>query len=387
MSERTLPTVAILMARTGGGHLTAAQSLAEALEGKADVALMSLIDDYAPFPLNRLSAAYGPWVTRSPRTYHHVYRLLSSCRGAKLVQRAACPFVHGRVARALEAVAPDLVISVHPAQVTIPLRVLRQTSKQAPFVTVVTDPVTPPAAWFARETDLCVVATERARRAALGSGVPPARVQVIGLPIRRAFAAVRGLPKAWLRSRLGLDPALPMVLLAGGGAGIGRMMPLARAIAARLAASGAPAQMVVAAGENRGLLRQLRREPWPLPVRCLGYVENMAEWMAAGDLLVTKAGPGTLAEAACLGLPAVITEFVPGQEEGNVSWVVEAQAGVYAPELQDAAETVCHLIQAGNAHLPHMATQARRMARDDVAERIAAAALDLCREWNADSRG
>jgi 1,2-diacylglycerol 3-beta-galactosyltransferase len=379
MIEQALPKVAILTARAGGGHLTAAQSLTEALEGQAEVLSLDLIDDHAPFPLNHLSASYGPWVTHSPRTYRTVYELLSSPRSVEVVQRAAIPFVHGRVAGALAAAGADLIISVHPAQVTIPLRVLRRIDGRTPFVTVVTDPVTPPVAWFARDADLCVVATERARQAALAFGLAPRQVQVIGLPIRRAFAAVRGRPKESLRRQLGLDPKRRTLLVAGGGAGIGRMLPLARAIADRLAAGGVPAQMVVVAGQNAGLLRRLRASAWPLPVTPLGYVENMAEWMAASDLLVTKAGPGTLAEAACVGLPALITEFIPGQEEGNVSWVVDAQAGLYVPDAAAVARTVEGLLWGDDAGLAAMAAHALAASHADAASRIAEAVLALCR--------
>ena len=58
---------------------------------------------------------------------------------------------------------------------------------------------------------------------------------------------------------------------------------------------------MIIAGNNQELLKRLRAQQWSLPVTVLGYVENMAEWMAASDLLVTTAGPGTLAEAACEG--------------------------------------------------------------------------------------
>jgi 1,2-diacylglycerol 3-beta-galactosyltransferase len=377
MTEHTLPKIAIIMAKAGGGHVTAARSLAETLEGKAQVIFINLLDEHAPFPLNHLSASYGPWVNYSPWTYRKVYELFSTPRSVDMIQRAAYPFVRNRVAAVLKTVAADLVISVHSVQVTIPLRIMREISPQTPFVTVVTDPVTPPIAWFASDADLCVVATEPARQVALACGVPADRVQVIGLPVRRAFSTVRGQPKAALRAQLGLDPSLRTVLLTGGGAGIGKLLPPARAIAGRLAASGAPAQMAIIAGNNRELLKRLRAQHWPIPVKPLGYVENMAEWMAASDLLVAKAGPGTLAEAACVGLPVLITEFIPGQEAGNVSWVVDHQAGVFAPKPAEVAPLVDELLQPGNPQLDFMAGQARSIARCDAAEQIAQAALAL----------
>ena len=57
----------------------------------------------------------------------------------------------------------------------------------------------------------------------------------------------------------------------------------------------------------------------------LGFITNMAKFMVATDVLVSKAGPGTIAEAASLSLPVMLTIFLPGQEEGNVNYVVEGK--------------------------------------------------------------
>jgi 1,2-diacylglycerol 3-beta-galactosyltransferase len=55
-------------------------------------------------------------------------------------------------------------------------------------------------------------------------------------------------------------------------------------------------------------------EPQPkVLVHPLGFVTNMAEYMVASDVLVTKAGPGTIAEAAAVGLPVMLTSFLPGK--------------------------------------------------------------------------
>eukprot|EP00559_Dactyliosolen_fragilissimus_P008671 CAMPEP_0184872292 /NCGR_PEP_ID=MMETSP0580-20130426/41201_1 /TAXON_ID=1118495 /ORGANISM="Dactyliosolen fragilissimus" /LENGTH=128 /DNA_ID=CAMNT_0027375061 /DNA_START=1426 /DNA_END=1812 /DNA_ORIENTATION=- len=55
----------------------------------------------------------------------------------------------------------------------------------------------------------------------------------------------------------------------------------------------------------------------------------MAEYMVASDIIVSKAGPGTIAEAAAVGLPVLLTSFLPGQEEGNVEFVVDNKFGEY----------------------------------------------------------
>ena len=294
--------------------MSAARSLAEALDGQAQVTIMSLMDDYVDFPFNTLSVAYGPWVNHAPWLYHLFYRAFDSRRRVELTYRAAYPLVRKQVAAAFASDWPDVVVTVHPLQTEIPLRVLRDLGNPAPFVTVVTDPVTPPLAWFTPEADLTVVATEPARAVAMACGVPAERVRILGLPVRKAFSTIWGRPKPAARAQLGLSANLPMVLLTGGGAGIGKLMPLARAIAQRLAQAPYAAQMAIIAGRNQTLKKQLMAVKWPVPVKVLGFVDDMPNWLAATDLLISKAGPGTLAEAACAGLPVVITGHIPGQE-------------------------------------------------------------------------
>ena len=180
-----------------------------------------------------------------------------------------------------------------------------------------------------------------------------------------------------VRARLGLAPRRPLILMSGGGAGIGRIVPMARAVAKRLAQQERDAQLVIIAGRNTELQRRLQRQKWPIPVRVLGFVDNMAEWMAASDVLLTKAGPGMLAEAACLGVPVVITDFVPGQEIGNVSWVVKNGAGLYEHEVEGIAAVVSELLRPGNPTLEMMSAQAKATARPRASEEIVAEALRL----------
>lgn len=375
--EDMLPRIAILMAYTGGGHLSAARSLAEALEDRARVTIISLVDDYVDFPWNTMSQTYGPWVNYAPWLYHLIYRAFASRKRVQFTYRAAYPLVRRDVAAAFAPDWPDVVITVHPLQTEIPLRALRELGNPAPFITVVTDPVTPPIAWFCPDVDLTIVATEPARRTAIECGVPADRIRILGLPVRKAFAGVWGRSKPEARTQVGLPADRPLALLTGGGAGIGKLMPLARAIARRLARAPYSAQMAIIAGRNQILQKQLQAEPWPIPVKVLGFVEDMPNWLAAADLLITKAGPGTLAEAACAGLPVIITGHIPGQEDGNVTWLEQHGAGVYAREPERVAGLVSDLLRPGNPALAEMAFQSRGLAQCDASEQIAQAVLEL----------
>ena len=85
--------------------------------------------------------------------------------------------------------------------------------------------------------------------------------------------------------------------------------------------------MVVICGKNKVVKHELEDATWPLNTRVIvrGFVSNMDEWMGAVDALVTKAGPGTIAEATIRGLPVMLSGYLPGQEEGNVPYVVNGE--------------------------------------------------------------
>ncbi|MCX6019392.1 MAG: glycosyltransferase, partial [Chloroflexi bacterium] len=93
-----------------------------------------------------------------------------------------------------------------------------------------------------------------------------------------------------------------------------------------------PSQLLIGAGGKRIVRANLEfinpRVPW---MRVFGFVENVPEIMGASDLIITKAGPGTICEAFIAGLPIMLYDAVPGQEEGNVHYVVDKGAGAWCP--------------------------------------------------------
>jgi 1,2-diacylglycerol 3-beta-galactosyltransferase len=103
----------------------------------------------------------------------------------------------------------------------------------------------------------------------------------------------------------------------------------------------------------------------------------MPEWMAAADVLVTKAGPGTITEGLLSGLPLVLMGKVPGQEDGNVDFVVGGGAGAWEPRPARAAARLRDWLAPGNPALARMSAQARELAYPDAASDIAADILDV----------
>ena len=373
----TIPNVSILMTGAGGGHLASSESLEEAFEGRARVTLVNVLDEHARFPFNHLSDSYAPVVQIAPDLYRLAYKVVQTRFGIRVLETHAYDLLHEEMAKAITDTAPDLVLSVHALLNAMPLRAIREAGCDARFVSVVVDAGVPSVSWFTARADLCCVADDGIRRLALEAGMPPARVIATGLPIRRAFVQARALTKIEARRGLDLDPDLPLVLIAGGGAGMGRVGAMTVALSKKLAERRLRAQIVVVAGGNRRLEQRLGRHTWPVPVRVLGFTSRMAELMAAADVLLTKAGPGTIAEAACLGLPTLLTGFVPGQEEYNVAWAQRMGGAIYEPVPRKAATLVARWLELGANELTAMSATMSGMGRPDASRAVADACLAL----------
>jgi 1,2-diacylglycerol 3-beta-galactosyltransferase len=137
----------------------------------------------------------------------------------------------------------------------------------------------------------------------------------------------------------------------------------------------------VICGHNRRLLEQLSRlraaPPAVLVVE--GFVSNMAEWLRAADVVITKAGPGTIAEAQCAGTPLLLTSYIPGQERGNVGFVVGTGAGRYAPGVGDMVDTIAELARPRSPALAAMRTALAVGARPQAAAQVADAVCEVAR--------
>jgi UDP-N-acetylglucosamine:LPS N-acetylglucosamine transferase len=137
--------------------------------------------------------------------------------------------------------------------------------------------------------------------------------------IMSSGSANTGINTIALRERLGLDGNLPTCLVVGGGDGMGGIVDIATALGKRLGdgdKSGgdndSTYQMVVVCGNNKQAQEQLQTVGWGpgVEVHVKGFVNNMDEYMNAADCLVTKAGPGTIAEACICGLPCMLFAYL-----------------------------------------------------------------------------
>lgn len=362
--------ILILMSDTGGGHRSVATAMADALArdfpNRYQLILADAIVHSAAFPFNHAAAFYFYAIKYAQSLYGTLFDWSSNPSALRIALRFLNLVMGHGLRRLLKEQSVDLVVSVHPLLTTVPNRILRAFGSRAPFVVVVSDLFDAHPLWFDREAELYCVPTEKVHERAQRFGIPSEKLRLVGLPVSLSF--LDAMPKCaggkqkW-RAQLGLDPSRKTVLLVGGGEGMGPLYEIARAVArARL-----PLQLVVIAGRNKKLHQKLAATRWEIPVSVQGFVTNMPEWMRASDLIITKAGPSTICEALACGLPIVLSGFLPGQEEGNVHFVVEEGAGVLRKRPEEIVRTLHDWLAPESDALVRMAACAQQLARPRAA--------------------
>lgn len=345
--------------------------------------IVDVFAECSQFPLRNSVFLYGPAIKHSPRLYGQLFRMTNTVERFKTARRIAQPFLRQGLRRLIEHTRPDVIVSIHPLLNHVTLQVLRDIGLRIPFLTVVTDLVSIHCAWLAPGVDACIVPTEAGKQLALGSGVAPKRIHMLGMPIDPKFAHQPHDTREERRARLGLDPDKPVVLVVGGGEGAGGLAEAAVALgSARL-----PAQLVVITGRNQQLRASLERQRarFKTPMRVEGFVHNMPDFMWAADVIVTKAGPGSISEAMACELPIVLTGAVPGQEEGNIDYVLDNGLGELATTPSELVETLRALLNPHNPSLDEMRERVRALSHPTASFDISKLILSYLPSANAPS--
>jgi len=204
-------------------------------------------------------------------------------------------------------------------------------------------------------------------------GTPLPHAILVGMPLRGEITGLDRLAlRAQARHTLGLHPDLPTVFVTGGSSGAAHLNAVTAAAAGAFARAGIQVLHMTGVGKRV----DVTPAPGAPPYVVVDYLDRMELGYAAADLLVARAGAGTVCEAAALGLPAV---YVPlpignGEQRRNAEHVVAAGGGVLVADADlDTARLVAEVqgLLADPARLAAMGAAAAAVGRRDGDERLA----------------
>jgi processive 1,2-diacylglycerol beta-glucosyltransferase len=330
------------------------------------------------------SKAYIDLVNNAPEILGWLYDHLDDPKKNDPIRLAfdrlnANPFI-----RYLRRYQPDIAICTHFLPSGI-ISSLKGEGKVKVLNAVVVTDMDVHAMWLCRHAEQYFVALEETKVHLKALGIPEPLVTVSGIPIDPVFAESKD--KRAMRRKHDLDESKFTILLSAGGFGVGPVGHLIQALA-RLPR---PAHVVAVCGRNAALKAELSEAVKALVKRSsvsftlLGFTSEMDELMTAADLYVGKPGGLTTSEALAKGLPMVVINPIPGQEERNSDHLLEEGAAIRCNNLPALAYKI-NLLITTPGKLAQMATKARALGKPAAAFTVVDR-LDALRRASTSSAG
>ncbi len=360
-------------ASVGSGHEQAAHALGESFEQAGWLTTYVDFLEQVPAPMRFVMRdAYLQLVKILPQAYDLVFQRTVSLdiREAEQTSLILSNIGYTRLRDLAVQQAPDAIVSTHLFPTLALAKVKRRHLQQTPMVNCFTDYILQ-TLYFSKGISWHVSANEQltaAFRAAYRHVHQP--IYSFGIPVRPAFAIHRSRNKARDLLKIPRDAHLAIVM--GGGLGLGHILETCDALTAR--SSGEPITVAALCGNNTTLQDQVRelaiaRSPRHTII-AVGWTDQVPFYMQAADLLISKAGGVTLAEAAAIGVPLVIYQPLPGQESVNVHFLTRHEAVRTAEDARQLLSATEELMF--TARGPELGGNLRRLGKPNAANDIVA---------------
>lgn len=362
--------ILILTNDAGFGHRSTALAIQAALKsahrGECDVEIINPLDhEKTPTILKDSQTDYDKWMRKAPELYKFGFETSGMLLPEMILEQGLMLGMFEVMRSIIRRYSPDLIVNTHPLYQPATFAVLGVYKTYIPVVTVVTDLITIHRLWFNGKVEALIVPTAEAKELAIGYGIPEKNIYELGIPVNPSINS-ESKAKAEIRRSLGWDESLPTVLVSGSK----RVEGLQDAVNV-LNHFGLPLQLAIVCGCDTELYQELGQQEWHQKVHLYEFSSEMDKMMKASDLMVSKAGGLSVTEALACGLPMVMMNVLPGQEVGNMEFVVKNGAGIYIEDKDEFLEGIAHLMTNDAALLKTMAARAAALGKPEAAEKAA----------------
>lgn len=357
----------------GGGHLSAAKSIRDYIEKNYSDSQVELVDcvEYVNKLFNKLTTkAYKDFSKNARWIWKHLYYDSESGSLSRI-----CNTINRLMAiklnRLIQEFQPDLIISTHPFSSQMCAILKGKGKLNCKVATILTD-YAPHNQWLVKSEfiDYYFVAQQGMVDDLVSRGVNKDKIHVTGIPLSSRFLQTYNKQK--ILEDYGLTSDKNTILFfAGGEFGFGKDKTFNRlkAIIDNLP----NLQVVAVAGRNEKmkerfdeLVKTTRTES---NVKILSFTNQVPELMSVSDLVITKPGGLTTTESLASGLPLIIIDPLPGQEEENAEFIENSGAGIWVKD-SDNIETILLNIFNNPDKLENMKSKARLIAKKNSTQNI-----------------
>ncbi len=326
---------------TGHGHKSITNALEEELNKIPEVEYKSVeAFELAGKMGLRIGKLYAPIIRTSEDMWKFIYTTTES--EPKLVKSVVKRLIKRKFNKLVNQFNPDIIVTVHPAfnSAVIDLLRRREGKKKIKFATVFADLVSISPLWVDPRADLMIAPTKEAWVYALKNGVDENKISIINLPVRKeiikAGAKIKMIDEKAIREKKEID-----FLIMSGGEGSGDMGAIIEDLLK------VPNSRISAvAGRNTKLKEVLEKkfENNLDRVTIYGFVKDVENLMTTHDVAIVRGSPNVLMECITCTLPVIVTGALPGQEEGNIDFILLNELGLLYHENIGLIKTVNKLL-------------------------------------------
>ena len=341
--------ILFLSVSAGAGHVRAAQALEAYASLNGDIEAMHLdVMDFVPKTFKRIYVdTYIKMVQKFPALWGLLYKKMGNAQADATWQRLR-RVVERLNTRALkkeiDAFAPDAVVCTHFLPAEILMHEMNKGRFNAPVWVQVTD-FDVHRMWLIPKMQGYFTANDEVNYRLQRMGIEEERIHVTGIPVMPGFANPPAREACLKKYGLLEDPqkaSQPVLLLMGGGAGLGSLDEVAQ----QLLSQDERFRLIALAGKNQKLLKALQKVSEHYPGRLFpqGFTHEVQELMSCADLVITKPGGLTSSECLAMGIPMLVHEPIPGQEEHNADYLLEQGVALKAVDALGLVYRVQHLM-------------------------------------------
>ena len=350
------------------GHRQGAVAISKSLKSlDPDCEVLSINGFGYTYPLMEkiVNTAYMGVIKRAPKIWKYLYDNPKVIKFSEKWKKSIHKSSHKKLKPLIDEFKPDVVVCTQAFPCGMVADFKKTYHLPITVVGVLTD-YAPHLYWLHEGVDYYVVPSREACERYVKEGIPQERIKILGIPIRMKFAEKTGVDR--IAKKLGLDLNTPTILIMGGGQGLGPMKEAVKSLV-HLKRS---LQLIVICGTNVKLVHWIKKIQRKTAKKIIfyDYASNVDELMEVSTLIVTKPGGMTTSECLAKGLPMVVVDPIPGQEERNSQFLVNQGIAIRVDDKRHIAREIDALLN-NPKRLAAMKQAALENGRPMAAENIA----------------